>query len=153
MKKILFTIFSFALLVISGCSSIVNGKTQHLNVEAFPFTAVISLTANGHLLAQQQGMLNYDLQRGNGFFSGANYDLEVSLNGYKTRFISLRSSLSGWYLGNIFFGAIPGALIIDPLTGGMWVISAEGGQDISSLHVQLLQDTPVSQMKLATKVQ
>ena len=32
----------------------------------------------------------------------------------------LETRMNGWYLGNIIFGGLIGALIVDPATGAMW---------------------------------
>lgn len=153
MHKIVTLIVLFSILLSSGCSSIINGTTQPLSVEASPNTATIKLlTSKGVLIKEQPGTLYYDLKRGDGFFSGADYNLEVALNGYTTQVLPLRSSLSGWYIGNILFGGIPGVLVVDPLTGGMWKISTKDGRDIDNLRVQLLQNTSPSEMKVATKI-
>jgi hypothetical protein len=31
-------------------------------------------------------------------------------------------SVNGWYVGNVIFGGLVGFLIVDPLTGAMWVL-------------------------------
>ena len=91
----------------------------------------------------------YDLEKSDGYFQNATYNLEVSLDGYQTQVIPLKSSLNGgWYFaGNIVFGGFIGWLIVDPLTGGMWAFETPNGQDTESLHVTLLQNTPNSILK------
>lgn len=141
-------------LLVTGCSSIVNGSTQQLSVKAMPEQAHIRLlTANGDLLKEQQGSLTYLMKRHTGYFEGAEYKLEVGYDGYQSQSIELMPTTSGWYLaGNLFFGGLIGWLVVDPLTGGMWVIEASNQQETDALNVTLLKMATPEMMENAVKV-
>lgn len=82
-------------LLVTGCSSIVNGSTQQLSVKAMPEQAHIRLlTANGDLLKEQQGSLTYLMKRHTGYFEGAEYKLEVGYDGYQSQSIELMPTTS-----------------------------------------------------------
>ena len=112
---------TLSALLLTGCGSIINGTTQNMTVKATPSSADIKLlSSNGSIIAQSKGSLFYNLERSDGFFDGANYNLEVSSAGYENQIIPLTSSASGWYIGgNILLGGLIGWLIVDPATGGM----------------------------------
>lgn len=62
------------------------------------------------------------LERRSGYFRGEEYRLVFELAGYQKTEAMVRSSLNGWYFGNIGFGGLIGFLIVDPLTGAMWTL-------------------------------
>ncbi|UTZ37365.1 hypothetical protein HB763_12040 [Vibrio campbellii] len=145
---------TLSTLLLTGCGSIINGTTQNMTVKATPSSADIKLlSSNGSIIAQSKGSLFYNLERSDGFFDGANYNLEVSSAGYENQIIPLTSSASGWYIGgNILLGGLIGWLIVDPATGGMWAIEAKNGQDIENLNVVLLENATDKMMADAVKV-
>ena len=53
-----------------------------------------------------------------------NHCLRIELEGFQPYEVALSKSPSGWVFGNIIFGGIPG-LIIDVMTGGMYVLKPE----------------------------
>ena len=57
-----------------------------------------------------------------GYFKGQSYTLKLELAGYKSTEVELRSTLSGWYFGNILLGGLIGMVVVDPVTGSMWNI-------------------------------
>lgn len=60
------------------------------------------------------------LDSSSGFFSGADYRVVFSKDGYHQQTFPLNSSLDGWYVANILFGGLIGLFIVDPATGAMW---------------------------------
>jgi len=55
-----------------------------------------------------------------GYFKGESYTITFRKDGYTDKIFALRSSVDGWYFGNILFGGIIGMLIVDPATGAMY---------------------------------
>ena len=51
--------------------------------------------------------------------------MEISAPGHEKKTVAIKSRMSGWYMGNLFFGGLVGLLIVDPLTGGMWALPQE----------------------------
>ena len=154
MKKLSTLVLSSAM-ILGGCGSMINGTTQSMSIQATPKLATIQLlSANGSLIAESNGSLFYNLNRSNGFFDGADYNLKISAPGYQDHTIPLTSSPSGWYIaGNIVLGGFLGWLIVDPISGGMWALDAPKGHDITNLKVTLLQDATDEMMSKAIKVQ
>lgn len=155
MRKRIISTFIGSMITLTGCSSIVNGTTEQVNIHSSPSEAVIKLvSSNGAVIREANGSLSYELKRSNGYFKKANYSLEVSSPGYETQIINLETSLSGgWYLaGNILVGGLIGWFIVDPVTGGMWQIEAPEGMDINSLRVVLKDNAPKELLTSAIKV-
>ncbi|MCD9492593.1 hypothetical protein GLP30_17280 [Photobacterium phosphoreum] len=154
MKKKVIILATITTLFLSGCGSIINGKTQNMSINTTPDTATISLlSANGSLITKSKGTLFYNLNRSNGYFDGADYNLKIDADGYTTQVVPLVSSASGWYIaGNIALGGLIGWLIVDPATGGMWTLEAKNGQDIENLNVVLLENATDKMMGNAVKV-
>lgn len=124
-------------------------------VSAEPYGASIVLKNDkGFVLAEATGSMNHKLKKGDGYFDGADYSLEVSHIGYETQTINLNSTLDGWYVaGNFLFGGLIGWLIVDPATGAMWVIEADQGHDAENIRVTLRQDATAEMMEQAVSVQ
>ena len=57
-----------------------------------------------------------------GYFIPADYRLVFEKDGFKGDEAKLETNFNWWYLGNILFGGLIGALIVDPATGAMWEI-------------------------------
>ncbi|ELB2875209.1 hypothetical protein QNF00_003121 [Vibrio alginolyticus] len=153
MKKSFVTTLLISVLV-SGCGSIMNGTTQNMSIQTTPTSANIQLlSSNGSIISESKGSLFYNLERSNGFFSGADYNLKITAKGYKEQIIPLTSTASGWYIGgNILLGGLIGWLIVDPATGGMWALEAKNGQDIENLKVTLLENTSEEVLSHAKKI-
>jgi hypothetical protein len=64
------------------------------------------------------------LARSAGFFKGAAYTFHFEKTGYYAFDSHVDSNLDGWYVGNIFFGGLIGMVLVDPLTGDMYVPSS-----------------------------
>lgn len=128
-------------LFITACSSIINGSTQTLSVEAEPNTALIQLFDSDHeLIAEDTGTLELEVERGKGYYSGASYTLEISFDGYDTQIIDIQPKPDDWYVGgNLLIASVMGYLVVDPLTGGMWAIETEDGQEVNALKIKLLE--------------
>lgn len=60
------------------------------------------------------------LRSSSGYFKSESYTLTFKKDGYVTKEQTLRSSIDGWYYGNILLGGVIGMLIVDPATGAMY---------------------------------
>lgn len=154
MNKSVFIISLASFLFTSGCSTIINGDTHKMIVSAEPYESEIILkSSDGVMLAESTGSMNYNLDKGDGYFDGADYKLEVSHAGYETQVITLSSTLDGWYVaGNFLFGGLIGWLIVDPATGAMWTIEADQGHDAENIRVILRQDATNEMMNQAVSI-
>jgi hypothetical protein len=114
-------IASAAVLALSGCASIFNGKTQAVVVNSVPTGATASvMNRAGEQVHTGVTPVTLTLNRGAGYFVPENYTITLTKPGFDTKQITLSSTLSGWYIGNILFGGLIGMLAVDPITGAMY---------------------------------
>ena len=125
MKK-LSIIFGVAALSLSGCASIISGKTQTMTFQSTPELSDITiLNRDGKKIHVGKAPVTVSLNRGAGFFVPERYTVIFEKEGYEKKEITVTSSVNGWYVGNILFGGILGLLIIDPATGAMYSLSTK----------------------------
>jgi hypothetical protein len=60
-----------------------------------------------------------------GYFKGQTYRLVFEMPTYATAELTLGSSVSGWYFGNLVLGGLIGMLIVDPLTSAMYNLTPD----------------------------
>ena len=151
----------FLSFVISGCASIMSSGYQKVDIQSDPSEAAVKITnESGKVVFDSHTPASLNLGRGDGFFKGAKYTIEISKQGYKTEQLRLESNLNwGWYLiGNFLIGGLLGWIIIDPATGGMWYLTPDKvnphmAQEASFLNqkdglmIVLLKDVPTDVAK------
>lgn len=125
MKKILknAAMLSFgvsSVLALSACASIVHGTKQKINVRSTPSNANIEL--DGHSVGKTPKTLKVSRK--------SDHNLRLSLPGYKTETIHFDHEMSGWFIGNVFFGGFLG-IIIDMSNGAMYNLTASELQQLS----------------------
>jgi len=106
-----------------GCASIVSGGRQSISIMTRPQGANITIYDSHNVeVWSSQTPANVTLKRGDGYFQGAAYRIEVKKKGYSKKQFQITSTLNaGWYIvGNLFIGGWIGWLIVDPITGAMW---------------------------------
>jgi len=125
MKKI--SLFCGAVVLsLSGCASIISGKTQTMTFQSTPELSDITiLNRDGKKIHVGKAPVTVSLNRGAGFFVPERYTVIFEKDGYEKKEIKVTSSMNGWYIGNILFGGIIGLLIIDPATGAMYSLSTK----------------------------
>lgn len=112
-----------AVFLFSSCASIVSRSKYPLTIASSPSGANVTITdLNGLQVVQGKTPMNVRLKSGAGFFKKAEYQINISMDGYDDKILFIQSDLDGWYFGNIVLGGILGMLIIDPITGAMWKI-------------------------------
>lgn len=90
------------------------------------------LSSEGQILFSGKTPISVDLNAGDGYFRSAQYVITFEKEGYQTAKRNIKSTIDGWYFGNILFGGFIG-LLIDPATGAMWKID----QDV---YIELLPE-------------
>lgn len=107
----------------TGCASIVDGgdKTVHFNSTP-PGAKFTIYNKKGEAVESRTTPANVTLKRSSGYFSGIQYLVKFEAPGYYPGEIGLKSSMNGWYFGNIVFGGLIGILIVDPLTGAIFTL-------------------------------
>jgi len=116
-----------AMVMLSGCASIVAGSHRDISIKSTPPDAAVSIQEreSKQIVHKGQTPLIVPLSTRGGYFKSKQYDVTLSKDGYATKAININSFLSGWYAGNIILWpvAVIGGLIIDPLTGAMWSLT------------------------------
>lgn len=115
---------TLALVVtLTGCATIMDGGPKTVTVKSDPTDAHVRVfDKKGMEVTTQRTPAILSLERG-GIYSTAKYRLVIEKEGYQPTEVTVRSTLNGWYLGNLIFGGPLGLLIIDPLTGAMWTLT------------------------------
>lgn len=114
------------VLGLSGCASIISGKTQTMTFQSTPDLSDITiLNRDGKKIHVGKAPVTVSLNRGAGFFVPERYTVIFEKEGYEKKEITVSSSVNGWYVGNILFGGILGLLIIDPATGAMYSLNTK----------------------------
>ena len=135
MKNIITHTLLAGLIISSvGCASIVNGPKKSVQFDTKPAGVTVSIVdKKGEPVVVQDAETKEDLtsfttprqvrmRRGAGFFSSQTYTITLSKEGYKDVTQEVKSTVNGWYIGNVFFGGVIGLLIVDPATGAMWTL-------------------------------
>ena len=133
MKIFRVCILTLALLLTTGCASIVSKSKYPVAITTEPAAAKIEIK-------DQDGVVRFAgttpttaiLDAGKGYFTRARYTVTASKEGYNPATLPLENSIDGWYWGNIALGGLIGFFIVDPITGAMFQI-----------------DSPVANMSLA----
>ena len=110
--------FSF---LTAGCASIVGQTNYPVVINSTPDDAAIVVKdERGLAVFKGKTPTTVSLLSGESYFHGKSYTVEFSKPGYETQTAYIKSSISGWYFGNILIGGVVGFLIVDPITGKMY---------------------------------
>lgn len=149
-----------AVVLFTGCATIVGSKTQLMPINSSPDEADITITdESGSQMFKGKTPTAVTLEKSTGkYWGGKSYSVKISKKGFEPVTISVKSSPNGWYLaGNLIFGGLIGWFIVDPLNGAMYTLSPENlsttlgkktaykdGTVISSdaISIMLLEDVP-----------
>jgi uncharacterized protein YceK len=108
-------------LNLTGCATIISGKTDTVGINSVPSGAQFSIKdEDGKAVTQGVTPTSVRLDRGNGFFNGQTYTIDYTKPGYENKSYKLETSLNNTYWGNLLAGGLVGMLIVDPVTGAMW---------------------------------
>lgn len=118
-----------ALLSLTGCASIINGTSQEIAILSEPAGAEFRVVETG-----QTGTTpaTVELKRGDGYFSGARYNVAYSKPGYAGATQKLIPHVSGWYWVGLFASAVSW-LVVDPISGGMWRLPDESRAELQQV--------------------
>ncbi len=107
-----------------GCATIVSKSEWPVTITSTPEGADVTITdlTEGKKIYTGKTPTTVTLSSKGGYFKGKTYKVEIQKEGYTSQTAEIRSTLNGWYLGNILFGGPIGLLIVDPLTGAMWTL-------------------------------
>ncbi|MCK9210400.1 MAG: PEGA domain-containing protein [Ignavibacteriaceae bacterium] len=102
------------LLLLSGCSTILNTTTQEVELKSNPPNAKI--TVDGQKFGTSPQVVNISRSE--------NHVIKFELDGYEPYETQLTRKLSLWFWGNALNGFIPG-MTIDYFTGSMYNLLPE----------------------------
>jgi hypothetical protein len=109
--------------LFTGCASIIDGGSKTVRISSNPTGAKVTISnRDGKAVSVQTTPAIVVLERSRGYFSGENYKLVFDEPGYYPYETHVKSSVDGWYFGNILFGGLIGMLIVDPATGDMFTL-------------------------------
>ncbi len=137
----LFLVF-LMILALSNCASIMRDGIQKISIESSSDSANVTIfDTEGTEVFTSETPAVVELKSGNGYFQKASYQVVVEKAGYEKFEFQIEGSFDvGWYsLGNIFFGGLIGWLIVDPISGAMWVLEPE------KIDVELSENTALLQ--------
>lgn len=111
-------------LLFSGCSSIVDGGgDNHVQINSNPAGAKLSIfNKDGKAISVQTTPATLSLKRSRGYFSGEDYKMVLEETNFYPYEVHIKSTVDGWYFGNLLFGGLIGLLIVDPATGAMYTL-------------------------------
>ncbi len=132
-----------ATSALTGCSSIVSGGRDTVSFTSNPTGARIRVVDRaGKEVQSGTTPCKLDLNRGQGYFTPAQYKVLASAPGVPEREVPLRAGLNGWYFGNIVFGGLVGMIVVDPLTGAMWDLPETSNIEMGSPTMSLSTPAP-----------
>jgi hypothetical protein len=130
MKHVVVLLLAALTLNLGGCASIISGPSQTVQFSSNPSGIYLELVSpKGEVVHSGTTPFSASLRRGRGFFVASDLTIRAQ-HGGKTVEQPIQHNLNPWYIGNIVFGGLVGALIVDPLTGGMWAMR-------STIHLDL----------------
>ncbi|KPG98371.1 hypothetical protein AEQ67_13550 [Pseudomonas sp. RIT-PI-q] len=110
-------------VALGGCASIVSDSKPEVGVYSTPTAAKYEIVnSRGMVVAQGVTPGKVLLESGRGYFKGEDYKVTFRKEGYSDSTVPLKTTVNGWYWGNILFGGLIGMLIVDPLTGAMYTL-------------------------------
>ena len=117
-------ILAVAPLGVSGCASIISGRSVEVPINTTPSAAHVTVSNDqGELVAQAQTPAVVTLKRGRGFLrKPPRYLATIEKQGHQTHEVEINPTVNPWVAGNIALGGVIG-LVADSATGAMWRMS------------------------------
>jgi hypothetical protein len=109
-----------------------SGSSQNIRISSSPDNASVVIYDKHNMKVWDSSTpAVVNLERGDGYFSGSSYRVEITKEGYEKQTVQISSGLNGgWYLaGNLVLGGLIGWIIVDPISGAMWTLKPK---DISA---------------------
>jgi hypothetical protein len=146
-----------SLISLGGCATIIGSPTQLMPINSTPSdAAIVIVDEKGAEVFKGTTPTTVTLAKSNGgYWSGKNYTVTISKDGYQDQVIPITSNPNGWYLaGNLVFGGLIGWFIVDPMNGHMYTLTpdavsgtlagktAHNNQRQGEIAIVLLQDVP-----------
>ena len=113
-------VFLLTVMLISGCAYLAGGgDNQDVAITSSPEGASVVITTTGGVpMFEGITPASVNLKR------KYKYNVTVNMGGYKENTVMIDQTLNMYVIGNLLCGGIPG-MIVDGLTGAMWVLEPE----------------------------
>ncbi|WP_338477514.1 hypothetical protein VRB67_13020 [Pseudomonas trivialis] len=130
-----------AMMTLGGCASIVSDSKPKVGMYSLPTNAnyVIKDSA-GSVVLKGVTPGTAILETSRGYFKSQSYSVTFQKEGYTETTVPLKSTVSGWYWGNLLIGGLIGMLVVDPLTGAMYTLPDDATGKLTAVSL-----SPVSQ--------
>ena len=128
MNKLSIGLICSALLLSSGCATLVGHDYQDIAISSTPPQADVKIVdEDGNVSFQGQTPVTVDLAKSTGhFFGGKTYTVTISKQGFTPQDIQISHHANGWYkFGNIFPAGPIGYFAVDPFHGAMYDLDPE----------------------------
>jgi len=134
---------------VSGCASIVSDSKPKVGLYSMPTKAnYVIKDSKGGVVMKGVTPGAAILETSRGYFKSESYTVTFQKDGYAETTVPLKSTVSGWYWGNLLIGGLIGMLIVDPLTGAMYTLPEDATGNLSPVvlpQVSLLPAPGVTQ--------
>jgi uncharacterized protein YceK len=95
MKRLIVLLVA-AIIVFSGCASIMSGSTQAVSISSSPDNANVTIYDEHNMKVWDSSTPTVvNLKRGDGYFSGTSYRVEIAKEGYEKQTVQISSGLNG----------------------------------------------------------
>lgn len=109
-----------ALVTMSGCASVMSGRTADVTVKTnVPNARVVVRDKCGQEVASAPAPASFSLNRKEKFLRPARYIATIEAPGYQTVDVPIQQTVNPWIMGNVVFGGLIG-LAVDNATGAAW---------------------------------
>ena len=112
------------VVLFSGCATMRSRSVYSIPINTTPENATINvIDRKGKEIIRTQSPDTLLLKASSGYFKRAEYLVEVSHDSYQTKKVTLYFVTDGKYLQNVFLSFFMpiGFLLIDPISGAMWM--------------------------------
>jgi len=113
MKTAMFLLGVLAVVVLTGCATIISGTSQDISVDSRPRARIEITSSTGAVFYSGDSPAIVRLPR------KYTYTVTVRASGYGSQTIVVSQRFNAWFIGNIIFGGIPGG-VVDAITGAMY---------------------------------
>ena len=149
-------------LTLAGCASIITGSHKKVTFKSTPEGATVTIVdKKGKTVAEGITPFTTKLRKGGPYFAGRRYTVQFAKEGYFDSKVELKSTMNGWYLGNLVFGGLLGLIIVDPLTGAVYTLPKEVSTtlnqktaqlDLPDLRIVHLEDVPSADLARLVRI-
>ncbi|WP_238579325.1 hypothetical protein [Pseudomonas aeruginosa] len=149
----------FSAALTSGCASIFNDSNTKVEFYSVPTQAEFEIRkVDGQLVGKGTTPGAFTLENSSGYFKKQSYTVTFKKDGYDDVTVPFKPSVSGWYWWNILLGGLIGMLIVDPVTGAMYVLpddvtaNLKEGHGAPTLSVNSIESIPIADRERLVRI-